>query len=154
MAIEFQSAFLKRADAWLGQRRGRVILVLVLSASLFRVVYFFQLNDSPCIVQYRWRQSDMYFFDFWASKIAAGDWVGDEPLHPMLPWMQHISQTAMGADPSLKESINAEAATIPNQDLDRFFYVEKAKLNDAQVQRLLFNVLLWNRWVGGKAFPQ
>lgn len=120
-------------DAWLSHRRRWVVGSLVLLAALFRIIYFVQLNDGPCIQQHRWKNSDMHFFDAWAKWIAGGDWLTNDSVHPLVPWQRDISTTAMATHADLKESVAKEAAAKGQKDLDR---------------------VLWDRWLEGKTFHQ
>jgi len=120
-------------DEHLAKWRLQIIAGLVLFSLVFRVVYFTQLSAGPCILQHRWEESDMNFFDVWAKKIAAGDWWTNEAVHPLMNWQRRVSQIALTTHPELKTSLEQESAAGGEKDIDR---------------------LLWNRWYGEKAFHQ
>ncbi len=65
--------------------RKAVLFVFTLSLGL-SLIYFLQANNTPIMAYHKWDNSDMHFFDTWAKHITAGDWWGDEVLHPFHNW--------------------------------------------------------------------
>ncbi len=97
-------------DAWLARRRVYVLAGLVLVAVLLRVVYFRQLNAGPLVGQHRWDQTDMNFFDRWASEIAGGDWLTDQALHPVHRWHQMLADAHFRTHPQEEAKLARQAA--------------------------------------------
>ncbi len=67
--------------------RRRVVLGLVLLALAARLAHLAFLRDEPFLHFHRgFTNSDMYIFDQWAQRIAAGDWLGRAVYHPLARW--------------------------------------------------------------------
>ena len=114
--------------------RHWVIISLVSIALLVRVVYFFEIMQGPCYHQYLWEQSDMNFFHTWAQKIAGGDILVNDPLHPYHGWHDRV----------------AEAYLRDYGDKDPTVYTKVTSGNvDLETKRQL-----WNRWYGEKRYHQ
>src|SRR5215831_14097581 len=73
-------------EEWLRAHRGRVMLALAALCIVVRGAYFAELSSGPCLWTHRWTESDNAFFDRWAKEIAAGDWLTNQELHPMVSW--------------------------------------------------------------------
>jgi 4-amino-4-deoxy-L-arabinose transferase-like glycosyltransferase len=119
---------------WLINHQRLVLVVILLFSVMLRCGYFVELNQSPCIRQHLWSQSDMNFFDLWAKDIATGDWLTDKALHPYHYWHQLVAIRYFRLNPeaakSLAQKINSSGS-------------------DADPGRVL-----WNHWYGGKIFHQ
>ncbi len=105
--------------------------IIVLSF-LFRAIYFIQLGSGPCMVQHRFGQWDMNYFDGWAKQIAAGDWLSKNVSVPMHGWHHAVAQQYFQQHPEAVESL-LHAATNSAADPDE---------------------LLWRHWSGGNRFYQ
>jgi len=125
---------LQNSERWLAGHQRLVIAALVLASLLLRAGYFLELNRGPGMWQYRWDQSDMYFFDTWARDLAAGDWLTDKPLHPFHQWHRLIAGEYFRLFPEA-------AGALLEQQAPAGVPPDPARL-------------LWNRWYGGKAFHQ
>ncbi len=86
------SLSLESVNLWLEKRRRFVLTLLLLLALCVRGMYLFQLWSSPCAWQHRWAETDMYFFDLWAKKIVAGDYLTAQPLHPYPDWTMTVAE--------------------------------------------------------------
>jgi len=80
-----------RADALLARNRRWIILGIILLSVAIRVAYFVELPDSPYNGSARFANTDMQFFDHWGREIAAGDWLGARPLHPLHNWHRQVA---------------------------------------------------------------
>ena len=80
------SDHVSRADPWLASHRRWVLTTLVLLAAGIRVCYFVQLNAGPLVETHRWDGKDMNYFDFWARRVCAGDWLSAEVPLPFHTW--------------------------------------------------------------------
>lgn len=116
-----------------GGPASRTWLLVVVGLSIaVRLVYFAQAGHGALLALNRWDQSDMAFFDRWARVIAAGDWLGERPLHPQHAWHLEIARRHFEASPA---DPAARTETGP------------ASAEEASAQ-------LWNRWYGGRTFHQ
>jgi 4-amino-4-deoxy-L-arabinose transferase-like glycosyltransferase len=123
----------RRPPRWLAWTRAhsRLVLGVILAAAvLVRLAYFVELNASPLIWQHRWQASDMYFFDYWAKDIAAGDWLTNKSLHPFAGWNQYTADACFALHP---EKLAEYRKTQPQMDPAR---------------------ALWSDWYGGKRYHQ
>jgi hypothetical protein len=105
--IGWSAPALVRAERWLEARRGLVLAVLLALSALARVVYFVQLSAGPHVHQHRWDQSDMHFFDEWGRRLAGGDWLGREPLHPRHAWQLELARAQLAARPGLAAALGS-----------------------------------------------
>ena len=121
-------------EAWLADRRKLVLGLIVTISVLFRVSYFVQLNNGPCIWQHRFEESDMHFYDEWAKVIAHGDWLTNRSLHQFVEAYQWIADYYFKTHPD--EAVKMHKQLGANQS------------PDAMAR------LLWQRWDGGKIFHQ
>lgn len=80
---------------------GIFVLTLALSA-----VYFIQAKDSPVVSFHKWPNSDMAFFDTWAKDIAAGDWWGNDALHPYHDWHEDFAMEYFNQFPDVAAKYN------------------------------------------------
>jgi len=119
---------LERAEAWLAARRRGVWILLAAAALLFRIAYFVEISGGPCSQWHRWDQSDLHFFDQWGRRIAGGDWLSKEALHPFHDWHARVARTYFDTHPGEEEKLRAQG-----DDPAR---------------------ALWNRWYGGRLFHQ
>jgi len=104
--------------------------MVVLLSLMSRIIYFTQLNNTPCLVQHRWPQSDMNFFDQWARQIAAGDILSEHVGHPLHNWHQDVARQYWHLYPEHRPRANTQSS-------------EKKAAR-----------ALWQRWYGPKQFHQ
>ena len=123
-----------RLDQWLSTRKRYVMLALAALCIVVRVIYYAQLSDGPLLWAHRWTESDNNFFDRWAKEIAAGDWLTNQELHPMVSWNYTMAKMYFDRHPE-KIAEFQPAGSPPGDDAARA-------------------TALWNRWLGGKAFHQ
>ncbi len=65
---------------------------LLFSISLIiSAVYYTQAWNGPITSYYKWKNSDMAFFDEWAKYIKGNDWVCDTMLHPYHDWHEALA---------------------------------------------------------------
>jgi 4-amino-4-deoxy-L-arabinose transferase-like glycosyltransferase len=119
-------------EDWLRARRRQVVLALLALSLIVRAVYYAELSQGPCLWAHRWSESDNGFFDRWAKEIAAGDWLTNQELHPMVSWNYAIAKDYFARHPEKLAAFQAAGAT-----------------NDAAAA-----TALWNHWFGGKLFHQ
>jgi 4-amino-4-deoxy-L-arabinose transferase-like glycosyltransferase len=123
---------LRRAERWLEARRALVLGVILGLSALVRVVYFVQLSAGPYVLQHRWDQSDMSFFDEWGRRLAAGDWLGRSPLHPRHAWQLDLARKELATRPGLAAALGERPGASP----------------DAAAAALV------DRWYGGTTYHQ
>lgn len=111
----------------------RIVLGILVLAAALRLVNFLTLNESPAFSWHRIPDTDMHFFDDWGQRIAGGDWVGRDPLHPVHLWHAQVASAAFDASPELLRHVVAAAGDT----------------SPASVTREL-----WNDWYGGPRFHQ
>jgi len=131
---EAPTTFVSRLEAYLAGHKYLVVIAIVLLSILLRVGYFLELNAGPCIWQHRWDQSDMNFFDRWACKIAAGDWLCRSVDPPVHDWHRRIAQLHFRDHPTELADIRAAQAQTGRQ------------IDPVQA--------LWNKWAGRKRYYQ
>jgi hypothetical protein len=127
---EWLSPALGRLERALGARRRLVLVALVAGLVLVRALYLVELSGSPHLVQHRWEQTDMHFFDRWARAVAGGDGLSRQVGHPLhlwhldlaLAWLEAHPEDAAGLGPGRGREAAAAA--------------------------------LWDRWYGGPTFHQ
>ena len=129
-----KESFYKTLEAALIKKQKQILIALISFAVLFRIVYFIQLNNGPCIWQHRFEQSDMHFYDAWAKLIANGDWLSNRSFH------QFDAPYVWIAEYYFK--------THPQQAIE----LQKQLGNDKSPDAL--KRLLWKRWDGGKIYHQ
>jgi 4-amino-4-deoxy-L-arabinose transferase-like glycosyltransferase len=82
------------------RKRGIVLgvaLALLAASLLLRAVYFREIEDGPLLLQHLWGETDMSFFHAWARRIAEGDWLGEESLHPVHAFHRRVARDAFQA---------------------------------------------------------
>jgi hypothetical protein len=73
----------------------RALLALVALALATRLAHLAWVHDEPYLRFHRgYVNSDMYFFDQWAQRIAAGDWLGRAPYLPLARWQAEAAPQA------------------------------------------------------------
>ncbi|MBK7643038.1 MAG: glycosyltransferase family 39 protein [Planctomycetes bacterium] len=123
------SGEIEAVDEWLRARRVAVGLLIVLGALTLRLSVYFELRGGPCLLQHRWVESDMHFFDEWAKGLAAGDWLNRAAPHPTLDWRRTIAGRYFREYPD--DPWTREAAAAPDPA-----------------------AAIWNRWYGPGVFHQ
>ncbi|NMB73839.1 MAG: hypothetical protein GYA21_01765 [Myxococcales bacterium] len=124
-----------RVEAWLAARRHLVIASLFALALLVRLVYFLQLAGGPGLHWHRFEQADTRFFHQWAQRIAAGDLLQREPLHPFFDWHLDVARELFRQRPEALRTLAGPDDTPPASEEDA-------------ARRL------WDRWYGGATFHQ
>src|SRR5688500_19045792 len=74
------------ANQFLERHFLKVLAVLFVISISNSVIYYLQSRESPIMTVYKWQNSELTFYDTWAKEIAAGDWIGNKPLHPYHDW--------------------------------------------------------------------
>ena len=126
--------FFESLEARLAKKRKLIIGLILTIAVLFRISYFIQLNNGPCVWQHRFVESDMNFYDEWAKLIAHGDWLSDRSLHQYTAVAQWIADEYFRKHP--EEAIK----------------LQKQLANDKSSEAM--GKLLWQKWDGGKMYHQ
>ncbi|MEM7247226.1 MAG: glycosyltransferase family 39 protein [Acidobacteriota bacterium] len=123
------------ADAWLGARERKVVLVLFALALLLKVGHVLEVKDLPDATTHLWNQSDMSFFHAWALRLSEeGDWLTDADFHPRHAWHGLVAAQHFERHPEDQARYEAEAEGNP-------LFQDAAHA-------------LWNRWYGGRQFHQ
>lgn len=123
--FRFEFAFDKKL---LPFNKAIVAAIIVVSVAV-RIVYFSEITQSPAGHAHRTVQSDMHLFHVWAKKIAAGDLLTDQVLHPLNLWHTELAAEYFRIRPDVEKAL-----------------IEKGVENPA--------LALWNFWYGGKRFHQ
>ncbi len=124
----------KAIESWLDARQLLLTGLILFIAIAFRIIYFIQLNNGPCIWQHKFVDSDMHFYDSWAKIIAKGDWLSNRSFHQYDASHRWIADYYFKTHPE-------EAARLQQQ-------IGNDKSPDA------LGKLLWQRWDGGKIYHQ
>lgn len=109
-----------------------MLAILLAASALVRAEYFREIEKSPLILQHKWDQSDMHFFDAWAAVIASGDWLTNRALHPYHSGHRAVAEAYFQDHPTGEPVGTSPAA------------------GDADAR----GRALWDRWNGGKTFHQ
>ncbi|MEO8149281.1 MAG: glycosyltransferase family 39 protein [Bacteroidia bacterium] len=132
--VKSKSTLFQNSEAWLADKQKLIISAVITIAVLFRIIYFIQLNQGPCIWQHRYAESDMHFYDEWAKLIAHGDWLSNRSFHQYDASHQWIADYYFKTHPD-------EAVQLQKQ-------LGSNKSPEALGQ------LLWHKWDGGKIYHQ
>lgn len=127
-------SFYDKSEVWLDRKQKLILALIIVVAVLFRIVYFVQLNNGPCIWQHRYQETDMNFYDEWAKIIAHGNWLSDTSFHQYDAAHQWIADYYFKTHP------------------DDAVQMQKQLGTDKSPEAL--GRLLWERWNGGKIFHQ
>jgi 4-amino-4-deoxy-L-arabinose transferase-like glycosyltransferase len=163
--------FHKALDNWLARRRLLVLSIIVAISLVVRVVGFFQLIHGPLIAQHKWNQTDMNYFDAWASKIAAGDWLSRDVLPPRHIWHFRTAWSYLRNHPEEWDRLKPAATANVNEfiakypDANVFFneiFLEKGKAFFTEHPEELETVkaqivacgMLWDEWNEPRRFHQ
>jgi hypothetical protein len=132
--IILKQFFNDKSEKWCSSNRNIIIGLIILVSVLFRVVYFNQINDTHLINSHQWKESDMSFFDTWASIISEGNILSDTALHPMHQWTKAVAARYFKDHPAVYESLKKQSGsdTLKNTP----------------------SKMLWDKWYGGKRFHQ
>ena len=79
--------------------RRHVFLAIILAAVAVRVVYFVQMQKTVFVSLHAIDQTDMHYYDAWARRIAAGDWLSRSVSVPMHTWHQAIARAHLESHP-------------------------------------------------------
>ncbi len=125
---------IERLESWLGVHRNQVLGLLILCWVLIRVAMFNTIANGPLYEMYRWPESDNYFYDEWARKLANGDWLNRQAIHPYHGWHRDFAAYYFKAHPEKLLEIQ-----WANPGRDSTFVPGK---------------VLWNEWYGGNTYHQ
>ena len=122
-------------EAWLARHPRRMAAALLGAAALVRLILCLQVAAGPlprihAIVT----DSDNRFFDEWGRRVAHGEWLQREPLHPTFSWMKRVADDAMAIEPGLP--------------------VTTGLAPDLRYDRVAMEGKLWDHWLGGATFYQ
>lgn len=123
-----------KLESWLAQHQSRILIGLVLIWLAIRLSMFLTITQGPLFEMYRWPASDNYFFDEWARKLAAGDWLNRAPIHPYHDWHQAIADAFFKQHP---EQLQQIMAANPGQD-----------------STFVPGKVLWQNWYHGNTYHQ
>lgn len=86
------------------------MLAIALLASALRVAYVLTLRSTPWFDQL---VVDPEFYDAWATRIAAGDWMGARPFYmdPLYPYLLAVLYRLVGRDLLLARLLNVALST-------------------------------------------
>lgn len=110
MIPAFSSLSIETINQWLKQHRKLVVCLLLFSAISIRGLFVSQVWNSPCAWHHRWEQTDMYLFDLWARKIAAGDILMPKPLHAYSEWLVSAAGEHFCRHPEVREVFQKRAS--------------------------------------------
>lgn len=112
-------------------------IILFLAAFSIRCIYYVTSKDSPIDYAHLWEESDMNFFDYWATEIAAGDWWNKKAPHPFHTWHKTLAEMHFKANPQDSTKYTEQASQLIGSD--SLMSPGKALIYD---------------WYGGKTFHQ
>jgi 4-amino-4-deoxy-L-arabinose transferase-like glycosyltransferase len=133
-------ARLEGVDAWLARHRRVTLMAILLVAALVRIVYFREVSTTPLRVMHQWDQTDMAYYDFWARRILAGDWLSRDVPPPLHIWHKETAEEWLRLHPELKAALIEQAAA--------------AGVTDAAAQAEFTQRAVWKQWVGPKLLYQ
>ena len=67
---------------------GALIFLLALC---LRLAYTYEYSNSIRVDYYRFDQTDNHTFNIWAQKIAEGDWLCRDQIHPYHQWTEEVA---------------------------------------------------------------
>jgi 4-amino-4-deoxy-L-arabinose transferase-like glycosyltransferase len=82
--------------------------LLVAASIAVRLAAFLQLDATPFLHMERWAQTDMHYYDGWARRIAAGDWLSAAVPLPMHRWHHEVAQAYFTQHPDVRAAIARE----------------------------------------------
>jgi hypothetical protein len=97
-------------DSWLTRHRHVVLGVIVAASIAARITYFLQLSPTTFVELHRWRQTDMHYYDGWATRIAAGDWQSRSVNVPMHRWHHDVAARYFAEHPDTRAALERTAA--------------------------------------------
>lgn len=103
--------------------------VVFIMALLPRVFLYYEAMETPLMPPVFNSQTDMYFYDSWARKIAAGDWLSKDPPRFYYSWSEKVARDYFRHKPS---------------DLARLAPLSKET-------GLSPEELIWEEWLGGSS---
>jgi 4-amino-4-deoxy-L-arabinose transferase-like glycosyltransferase len=121
-------------ERWLGAHHKQVIVVLILCWVLIRLAMFNTIAHGPVYEMYRWPESDNHFFDEWARKLANGDWLNRQSIHPYHSWHREFADYYFKQHP------------------EKLLEIQKANPN--RDSTFIPGKVLWNEWYGGNIYHQ
>ncbi|MBI5815857.1 MAG: glycosyltransferase family 39 protein [Nitrospinae bacterium] len=129
-----REAFGARLDTLAASFRGKAALALFIAALAVipRIAYFSQAVGTPLATTSANDQTDMFFFDLWAKRIAAGDWLSDTDIHPMHSWHYKVAADYFNLRPDVFAELSERVNNTGGDPA----------------------TLLWSRLQGGKRFHQ
>ncbi len=152
--------------------KSLLLLAAVAAISLFsRVAYFVELSGGPLMVEHRWDQSDMCYFDCWARQIVAGDWLSRNVTPPLHFWHHQVAEEYFSHHPDELNRLQPMAVgTVETffrarpearASLSKYvqargadYYHRHPQELAAAKERIVAAGLLWNEWVGNGRFYQ
>jgi 4-amino-4-deoxy-L-arabinose transferase-like glycosyltransferase len=137
-----------RLDAFLERRQYWVIAAILAVAVLMRVALLAQTAGGPLVQMHTWDQTDMNYYDFWAKRILAGDYLCENVPPPWHSWHGMVAGTYLDQNPALKAELEAQARSelAAQVTVD---VIPAGKQLETQAEKLL-----WVRWLGPKRFYQ
>ena len=68
------------------------LILIVLLVILLRLIHFNSIHDIALIeIPLHAYWTDMHAYWMWSGEILAGDWLGRETFHPVMPWMEDLA---------------------------------------------------------------
>ena len=134
--------WLSRFNAFLITHHYKVCGILFALSLLISIVYFSQGNNSPITSFYKWPNSDMSFFDYWAKKVAAGDWWGNEALHPYHDWHDDLADEYFNQFPEEKTKYIPPAADSTQTDNGKRAFINDLYNGKVYHQEPLYTYML------------
>ena len=118
---------LKNINDQLKTHSLKVMAGLFVLSLLISGIYYAQGNKSPVNSIHHWDNSDMAFFDTWATYLAKGNWMCDTVLHPYHDWHDDFAASWLQSYPTESEVYYQDPNGGPRRsDLE----AKKALIND------------------------
>ncbi len=125
----------KSIEEKLNKKMKYVLGAILLSGILIRLVYFIQLNSTPCINYHLYDQSDMNFFDRWAKHLSTEDWMQHTSYNNYTSAHKWISEAYLNNHPEKMEELKK---LLPEGSAGDFKDYARALFNKWQGDKIYF----------------
>ena len=122
-AMSFASRF-ERINNFLDKHIKAVHGILFGLSLIISAIYYTQAWNGPITSYYKWKNSDMAFFDEWAKYIKDNDWACDTSLHPYHDWHGDLAAEYFRQFPDI------ESKYVTQRDSAGIENAKRALIND------------------------
>ncbi len=115
---------LDRINNFLEKHNRKVVGILLGLSLIISAIYYAQAWNGPITSYYKWKNSDMAFFDEWAKYIKGNDWACDTSLHPYHDWHGDL------ATEYFRQFPDVESKYVTQRDSTGMENAKRALIND------------------------